>query len=105
MIHVIATIELKPGVRAEFLEHFKANIPNVLRETGCRGYTPTVDTESGIEAQGPSRPNSVVIVEAWDTLDCLKAHLAAPHMASYRENVKHLVQSVSLQVLESIKIP
>ncbi len=101
MIHVIATIALNPGVRAEFLEIFNDNVPNVLRETGCRGYAPAIDTDSGMDAQGPLRPNTVVIVEAWDDLDCLKAHLAAPHMASYRSQVKNLVKSVGLQVLES----
>jgi len=30
----------------------------------------------------------------------LKAHLAAPHMAAYREQVKDLVGGVALQVLE-----
>ena len=101
MIHVIATITLHPGARTRFLEKFKANVPNVLAETGCRGYAPTVDTPSGIAAQGPMRPDTVVIVEAWDNLACLKAHLQAPHMTTYREQVKNLVLSVELQVLES----
>jgi len=34
-------------------------------------------------------------------LDALKAHLAAPHMTTYRENVKDLVAGVTLQVLET----
>lgn len=101
MIHVIATLQLKPGVRTEFLRIFKANVPNVLAENGCRGYVPAVDTDSGLAAQEPQRPDTVVVVEAWDNLDCLRAHLAAPHMAEYRTQVKGLVDRVSLHVLQS----
>ncbi|NLK82560.1 MAG: antibiotic biosynthesis monooxygenase, partial [Lentisphaerae bacterium] len=32
MIHVIATVNLKPGCREKFLEIFNANVPNVLHE-------------------------------------------------------------------------
>ncbi|MCA1808608.1 MAG: putative quinol monooxygenase [Kiritimatiellia bacterium] len=102
MIHVVATINLKPGVRDQFLEIFKANVPNVLAERGCRSYVPTVDLESGIAAQGPLRPDTVVVDEIWADLDCLKAHLAAPHMAEYRAKVKDMVVSVELQVLQAV---
>jgi quinol monooxygenase YgiN len=101
MIHVIATIALQPGARERYLAILKANVPNVLAEKGCRGYAPAVDTASGLPVQGPLRPDTVVLVETWDDLPALKAHLAAPHMAAYREQVRDLVRSVNLQVLES----
>jgi quinol monooxygenase YgiN len=99
MIHVIAGIELRPGTREQFLALFRANIPNVLAEEGCLRYEPTVDVEAGIAAQGGVRPNVVTIVEAWESVAHLKAHLAAPHMAAYREQVKDLVAGVRLQVV------
>lgn len=99
MVHVIAAIELQEGTREAFLAVFKANVPNVLAEAGCIRYEPTVDVDSGIPAQGGVRANSVTIVEAWESLGHLKAHLAAPHMATYREKVKGMVRGVSLQVL------
>ena len=43
---------------------------------------------------------TVVVVEKWDNLDALNAHLVAPHMGSYREQVKDLVTGMNLQVLE-----
>ena len=42
----------------------------------------------------------VVVIEKWASLAALEKHLAAAHMLKYREKVKHLVQSVQLQVLE-----
>lgn len=100
MIHVIASIEIKPGTREAFLAIFKANVPAVLAEDGCLRYEPTIDAETGIPAQGGVRPNVVTIVEAWQSLPHLKAHLAAPHMAIYRQKVKDLVVGAKLQIVE-----
>ena len=100
MIYVIAGIELHDGRRAEFLEIFKRNVPKVRAEEGCIKYEPTVDVDSGIPIQGALRENVVTIVEAWESVDALQAHLKAPHMLTYRERVKDLVKEIKIQVLE-----
>ena len=100
MIHVIATIEVKPGKRDAFLAEFHRVMPLVRAEAGCLEYGPTVDVASGIGAQGPLRDNVAVIVEKWESLAALQAHLQAPHMAEYRVRVKELVVYVQLQVLQ-----
>ncbi len=104
MIHVVATITLHAGERQKYLKILKANAPLVLAEAGCRGYAPCIDVATGLPAQAPLRPDVVIIVEAWDDLEALKTHLAAPHMAEYRKKVKDLVRSVSLQVVEAVPI-
>ena len=43
MIHVLASITVKPSEHYAFLEIFKANIPKVLEEEGCVEYSATVD--------------------------------------------------------------
>ena len=100
MVHVIAEIEIAEGKRDEFLKEFHALVPKVHEENGCIEYGPTVDVATDIAVQGPVRDNVAVIVEKWESLDCLNAHLAAPHMGEYREKVKDLVVSVKLQVLQ-----
>jgi quinol monooxygenase YgiN len=35
MIHVLAMITTKPGMREKVLEHFHANMPAVHAENGC----------------------------------------------------------------------
>lgn len=100
MIYVIATIELREGCREAFLDIFRRNIPNVKAEKGCISYEPTVDLDSGLPVQIGLRDDVVTIVEAWEDLDALQAHLKMPHMAAYRENVKDLVHQVSIQVLK-----
>jgi quinol monooxygenase YgiN len=41
----------------------------------------------------------MVVVEKWASLDHLKVHLKAPHMDTYREQVKDLVDAVDLKVM------
>ncbi len=100
MIHVIATIELHPGRRADFLREFHRIVPLVRQEEGCLEYGPTVDLATGLSAQLPLRADTVTIVEQWETLAHLQAHLVAPHMVEYRPRVKDLVIRTTLQVLE-----
>ena len=99
MIHVIATITVKPGKRDAFLAEFHRIMPAVHAEAGCIEYGPTVDVTSGLSMQGPLRENVAVIIEKWENVDALKAHSQAPHMAEYRVAVKDLVESVTLQIL------
>ncbi len=98
MINVIASINIKEGRLAEFVEVFKSNIPNVLEEKGCIEYTPHIDFPTGLPPQELNN-NVVTIIEKWDSLDDLKTHLSAPHMLVYKEKVKDLVDKVSLKVL------
>lgn len=100
MIFVIATIEVKPGKREAFLAEFHKNMPNVHGEKGCLEYGPTVDLKTDIKAQIPLRESVVTVVEKWESLQALQAHLLAPHMATYRERVKDHVAGVTLQILE-----
>ncbi|MGD9732611.1 MAG: putative quinol monooxygenase [Desulfamplus sp.] len=100
MINVIASIEVKEGRLSEFLEIFKANIPNVLQEKGCKYYVPTVDVPTGLPPQ-ELNSNVVTIIEKWDTLDDLKAHLSAPHMVAYHKQVKNIIEKISIKVLRA----
>ena len=99
MINVVATISLKPGTRAEFLKFFNANVPAVLAEDGCVEYVPTVDVDSGLEAQCKDE-DSVVVIEKWETLAALHTHSEAPHMLEFRKNAGEMMEGVSLKVLQ-----
>jgi quinol monooxygenase YgiN len=105
MIHVIATVELHPETREQFLREFRNVAPKVRGEEGCLGYEGTIDLASGLSAQGPIRPDVVTIVERWSGLPVLSAHLTAPHMKVYRERIKPFVQRTTLQVLEPVVEP
>jgi len=101
MIHVMATIRIQPGKRAEFLSAFHNVVPLVREEQGCVEYGPTIDADSGIDAQQRVGEDAVVVVERWESLDALRAHLVAPHMQAYRKQVKDLVVETKLQILQT----
>ena len=99
MISVIASIHIKDGRKDEFLQAFKANVPNVLNEDGCIEYVPMFDALTTLPAQ--ERADDVVtVVEKWDSLECLEAHLSAPHMLTFRDKVQDIVETVSLKILQ-----
>jgi quinol monooxygenase YgiN len=99
MVYVIASIRVQPGCLSRFLEIFKSNVPAVRAEAGCVEYRPTVDVDAALAPQR-LEPDTVVVIEKWDSLDALRNHLTAPHMLAYREKVKELVSSLSLKVLQ-----
>lgn len=99
MISVIASIRVKLGKRSEFLEIFKANLPKVRQEKGCIEYFPAVDVNSGLPPQSLDE-NMVTIIEKWESLDALRDHLVAPHMLTYKEKVKDIIEGVTLKVLQ-----
>ncbi len=99
MISVIASIRVKPGKRAEFLEIFKANLPKVREEEGCIEYFPAVDVDAGLPPQVLDE-QMVTVIEKWESLKALRDHLVAPHMVAYKEKVKDIVEEVTLKVLK-----
>ena len=100
MIHVIATISLQAAGRDAFLAAFRELVPKVHAEAGCIEYGPAVDVAAGITGQPPVRDDVVTVVEKWKSVEALAAHLAAPHMLAYREQVKDTVLSVEIRVLK-----
>ena len=99
MIHVLAMITAKPGMREQILEHFRANMPAVHAEQGCIEYGPAIDAEGMGKIQTPLGPDSFVVIEKWESLDALKAHGAAPHMAAYAAKTREMIASRVIHVL------
>ena len=99
MIHVLATITLAPGTREKFLAEFRKNMPNVHAEQGCVEYAPAIDTVTDLPVQSKLGPDTVIIVEKWASLDALKAHMKAPHMATYSASVKDYVRGRDIKIL------
>ena len=99
MIHVIAVITAKPGQRAKILEHFKANVPAVHAEKGCIEYGAAVDSDNAPPIQTKWGPDTFLVIEKWESIDALKAHAAAPHMAAYAAKTKEMIASRVIHVL------
>ncbi len=72
-------------------------MPAVHAEKGCIEYGATVDTDGGPFAKFGA--DTFVVIEKWDSIDALKAHAAAPHMAAYAAKTKELIASRVIHVL------
>ncbi len=99
MIHVIAVITAKPGMRDAVLQEFRANMPAVHAEQGCVEYTPAIDAEGIGSFQTPFGPDTFVVIEKWESPEALKAHAAAPHMKAYAAKTKDMIASRTIHVL------
>ena len=42
----------------------------------------------------------MVVIEKWETLAALHAHLEAPHMLEFRKNAGDMIEGVALKVLQ-----
>ncbi|TWT72798.1 putative quinol monooxygenase YgiN [Posidoniimonas polymericola] len=100
MIHVIATLSLKPGVRDEFLKIFTKLTPVVQAEEGCIEYGAAIDEPTGMDVQQMAGSDAVIVVEKWESVSALEAHLAAPHMEAFRQETAEMSAGVSLLALK-----
>jgi quinol monooxygenase YgiN len=99
MIHVVAVITAKPGKREEILRHFRTNVPAVRAEQGCIEYGAAIDAENALPIQTPWGADTFLVIEKWDSIDALKAHAAAPHMAAYGAKTKDLIARRVIHIL------
>ncbi|PHP68999.1 antibiotic biosynthesis monooxygenase [Zhengella mangrovi] len=95
MIHVIATITLKPGALDAFRDAAMHCIEGTRAEPGCVVY----DLNASV-----TNSNRVVFVEQWKSRDDLEAHFTRPHMKAFREATAGLVESRSVEVIHPERI-
>jgi quinol monooxygenase YgiN len=101
MVHVLAVITTKAGMRSQVLELFNANVPAVHAEDGCIEYGATTDHANAGEFQTKFGEDTFVVVEKWASLDALKAHSKAPHMAAYGQKVKDMLADRRVYVMSN----
>ena len=101
MIHVLAIITAKPGLRARVLEAFAANRPAVLAEQGCIEYGAAVDAQGVPPSKGSFGEDSFVVIEKWESPKHLAAHAASDHMKAYAAKTKDLIANRVIHVLEN----
>lgn len=73
---VVALLKVKPGSAKEAIEGFRPVIEGTHMEEGCRAYALHRDR---------SNPDTLVLVEKWDSQADLDQHFTQPHMAPLGE--------------------
>jgi quinol monooxygenase YgiN len=102
MVHVLAMITAKPGQREALLAEFRANVPAVRAEDGCIEYGAAADTDVFGERQATFGSDSLVVIEKWASVEALRAHAVAPHMAAYGARTKELIAKRAIHVLSPV---
>jgi quinol monooxygenase YgiN len=101
MVHVIAVITTKSGMRGNVLELFNANVPAVKAEDGCIEYGATIDADGVGGFQTKFGEDSFVVIEKWASLDHLKAHAGSDHMKAYGAKTKDMLADRVIHVMSS----
>ncbi len=99
MIHVVAFITTKPGMRGAILEAFHANMPAVHAEKGCIEYGPATDAEGIGALQTKLGPDTFMVIEKWESAEALKAHGASAHMVAYGAKTREMIASRVVHVI------
>ena len=99
MIHIVAIITAKSGMREAILAEFHANMPAVHAEKGCIEYGPAVDAEGIGSFQAKFGPDTFIVIERWESPEALKAHGASSHMAAYAAKTRDMIASRVIHVL------
>ena len=96
MIHVLAIITAKPGMREAILKEFRANMPAVHAD---RAASSTVRRSTPTGFPTKFGDDTFVVIEKWESPEALKAHAASPHMAAYGAKTREMVASRVIHVL------
>jgi len=99
LVHIVAVIRTKPGLRADVLALFNANVPAVLAEEGCIAYEATVDTENAGPVQTPFGSDTFVVIERWASMEALGAHARSAHMKAYAASTKDMLADRKIHIL------
>lgn len=91
MVYVIATMTVKPDMRAELIAAAREAIAATRKEDGCAAY----DLHESV-----SDPSKLVFVEEWDSIDRLPIHSKSEHMRAFgRIAVKCFSAPVKVEII------
>jgi quinol monooxygenase YgiN len=101
MLTIIAEIHAHPNDshKEKIIQAFKKITPTVLQEQGCHGYQLLVD--ANVEASYQTKDSDLIIMlEKWETIEHLNAHLQTEHMQTYQVEVKDHVADIKIRILD-----
>jgi quinol monooxygenase YgiN len=101
MIHVLAMIAAKPGMREHILAAYRGNVDNVRAEAGCLAYEAVIDVPGMPSIFAQFGADTFVVVERWESVEALRAHAVAPHMKAYAAQVEPFTASRAIHVLQA----
>lgn len=101
MLTIVAEVCTRPGAdhRKAVLTLFKKVSPAVLAESGCHGYAPMIDAQVHAGFQTVN-PNCIVMIEKWEDIAALQAHMETPHMIAFHRQAEAHIVEIKVKILE-----
>ena len=102
-VYVLCRFDLKPDASiADYTNKTLAVVPTVRAEDGCRMYTLLRDAATDWDRPMRFGERTMWMLEKWDSVDALKAHLETPHMKAFGPSVRPMRTASTFHVLESV---
>ena len=96
MIVVTAKFKSLPGMRAKVVEMSGPCVEATRKEKGCMRYELFVSSEDDVTLQ---------FVEEWTDIESLRTHVKTPHLATFKEQRKSIVEEGGvLKVFEAKEV-
>lgn len=104
-VYVLCRFDLKADADiADYKKKTLDVIPKVHAEKGCRLYTLLEDAKTDWKAPMRFGERTFWMVEKWDSIEDLKAHIQAPHMKAFAPTVSGMRTSSTFHVLKECKV-
>lgn len=102
-VWVLCRFDLKPDAdRAAYIERTKAVIDTVRAEKGCCEYTLVGDAVTDWDKPQRFGERTLWMLEKWESVEALKAHLETPHMKAFGPTVRPFRANSTFHVLEDV---
>ena len=102
-VWVMCRFDLKPETsRAEYIAKTRAIIDTVRAEKGCCEYRLLGDAVTDWEKPQRFGERTLWMLEKWESIESLKAHLETPHMKAFGPKVRPFRSASTFHVLEDV---
>jgi quinol monooxygenase YgiN len=100
MLTIVAEIRVYQGGlhKEKVMQAFKKIIPTVRKEPGCHTYELLVDADVEVNYQTKDA-DLILILEKWEGIEYLNAHIQTPHVQAYQLEVRDHVADVKIRIL------
>ncbi len=103
-VYVLCRFDLKPDADiGEYVKRTLSVVPTVRSEEGCQLYTLLGDAHTDWDKPQRFGDRTMWMLEKWDSIDALKAHLDTAHMKAFGPTVKDMRVNGTFHVLEELR--
>jgi quinol monooxygenase YgiN len=103
-VYVLCRFDLNQDADiSDYIAKTMAVVPTVRAENCCQMYALLKDAETDWDKPQRFGERTLWMVEKWDSIDALKAHIAAPHMKAFGPTVRGMRRSGTFHVLQEVR--